>query len=107
MATCCISFPRRLLPFPSVGNTTSFIQMEDGINEAGLAIGMTSVAPTAIQPGFNAGLLLRFLLEKCSTVENAVSWLGRIPIASAQILVLADLHGAIAQVECDSLGNGG
>ena len=97
-------FPQETPSLSFCGNTTSFIQMEDGINEAGLAIGMTSVAPTAIQPGFNAGLLLRFLLEKCSTVENAVSWLGRIPIASAQILVLADLHGAIAQVECDSLG---
>ena len=97
-------FPQETPSLSFCGNTTSFIQMEDGINEAGLAIGMTSVAPTAIQPGFNAGLLLRFLLEKCSTVENAVSWLGCVPIASAQILVLADLHGAIAQVECDSLG---
>ncbi len=47
------------------GNTTAFLELEDGINEQGLAVGLTAVYPHAIQPGLNAGMLLRFILEKC------------------------------------------
>ena len=87
------------------GNTTSFIQMEDGVNEKGLAIGLTSVYPPSIQPGMNAGLLLRFFLEKCQTVEEVIQWTEKLPISSAQTFTVADSIGDIAVLECcaDSL----
>ena len=50
--------------FSFTGNTTAFVQMEDGVNEKGLAVGLTSVYPPSIRPGMNAGLLLRFFLGK-------------------------------------------
>ncbi|MCL2415627.1 MAG: C45 family autoproteolytic acyltransferase/hydrolase, partial [Defluviitaleaceae bacterium] len=53
-----------------IGNTTAFVQIEDGINEYGLAVGLTSVAPTIIEPGINAGMLLRLFLEKCKNVSE-------------------------------------
>lgn len=38
----------------------TFIQMEDGINEYGLAIGLTFVYPTIKKPGLNAGMLVKY-----------------------------------------------
>lgn len=84
------------------GNTTAFIEIEDGVNEHGLAVGLTSVYPLQCKPGFNAGLLLRYLLEKCKNVLEAISCLHQLPIASAQTLTLADAAGKMTVVECDS-----
>ncbi len=83
------------------GNTTAFIEMEDGINEQGLAIGITFVYPTVTGAGLNAGMLVRYLLEKCSTTEEAVERLRAIPIASQQTLTLADRAGDLAVIECN------
>ena len=84
------------------GNTTAFVEIEDGINEHGLAIGLTSVYPTNVRPGFNAGMLLRYLLEKCRTVTEAIYRLKNVPIASAQTLTLSDANEEIAVIECNS-----
>lgn len=86
------------------GNTTSFLQMEDGVNQPGLAVGLTSVAPGAMGPGLNGGMLVRLLLETCRDVPQALKLLGGLPIASAQTLTLADCHGQIALVECSAQG---
>ena len=86
--------------FAFTGNTTSFVQIEDGVNEKGLAIGLTSVYPPFIQPGMNAGLLLRFFLEKCQTTEEVLRWSERLPISSAQTFTIADANGDIAVLEC-------
>lgn len=64
------------------GNTTSFIEMEDGVNEYGLAIGITFIYPKITKPGLNAGMLVRYLLEKCQTTSEAISLLKKVPIAS-------------------------
>lgn len=83
------------------GNTTAFVQMEDGVNQHGLAIGLTFVYPHIRKPGFNAGMLLRYLLEKCKTTAEAIEGLYGLPIASAQTLTIADKYGEIAVVECN------
>ena len=84
------------------GNTTAFVEIEDGINEYGLAIGLTSVYPFRKQPGFNAGLLVRYLLEKCKRVSEAIFMVKALPVASAQTLTLADLTGDMAVIEHNS-----
>lgn len=84
------------------GNTTAFVQMEDGVNIHGLAVGLTFVYPNVRKPGLNAGMLLRYLLEKCKTTDEAVIALHNLPIASAQTLTIADKSGEIAVVECNS-----
>lgn len=83
-----------------LGHTTSFLQMEDGVNAQGLAAGLTSVHPGAVRPGLNAGMLLRLLLETCASVPEALDLLSRVPIASAQTLILAHRSGEAALVEC-------
>ena len=60
------------------------------------------VYPNQCKPGFNAGMIVRYLLEKCRNVSEAVSCLYQLPIASAQTLTLADTMGAIAVIECNA-----
>ena len=83
------------------GNTTAFVEMEDGVNQHGLAVGLTFVYPKRRKPGLNAGMLLRYLLEKCKTTGAAVEALHRLPIASAQTVTIADKSGRIVVVECN------
>ncbi len=82
-------------------NTTAYVQMEDGVNEHGFSTGLTFVYPKLRKPGLNAGMLIRYLLEKCKTTEDAIKELHRLPIASAQTITMADLNGDIAVVECN------
>ena len=84
------------------GNTTAFVEMEDGINEYGLAIGLTFIYPTVVNTGFNAGLLVRYLLEKCKTTNEAIETLKTLPIASQQTLTISDYTGNIAVIECNA-----
>ena len=84
------------------GNTTAFVQMEDGMNEHGLSIGLTSVFPVSIKPGMNAGLLLRYFLETCKTTQQVVERIHTLPISSAQTFTVADTFGVIAVIECCS-----
>ncbi|MDO5556880.1 MAG: C45 family peptidase [Clostridia bacterium] len=84
------------------GNTTAFIEIEDGVNEHGLAIGLTFIAIDKVKPGLNAGILLRYLLEKCKTVDEAINQLKILPIASAQTITMADSTGNMVVVECNS-----
>ena len=82
------------------GNTTAFVQMEDGINEYGLTIGLTFIYPKNCKAGFNAGILLRFLLEKCKTTEEAVKKIQTLPMASNHALTVCDRSGNMAVIEC-------
>ncbi len=84
------------------GNSTAFVEIEDGINEFGLAIGLTFIYPKIRQAGFNAGMLVRYLLEKCKTTEETILKLKELPIASAQTLTIIDRTGDMAVVECNS-----
>lgn len=84
-----------------IGNTTGFIEMEDGINERGLAAGLTFIYPVKTKAGINAGMMVRYILEKCSTVREAVDFVKSIPIASQNTLTLTDSTGDIAVVECN------
>lgn len=83
------------------GNTTAFVQMEDGVNEYGLAIGLTFVYPKIRKAGFNAGMLVRYLLEKYKTTNEVIKCLKILPIASQQTLTIADNTGEILVVECN------
>jgi predicted choloylglycine hydrolase len=84
------------------GNTTAYVEMEDGVNEHGLAAGLCFVYPKVNKPGFNAGMLIRYILEKCKTTGEAISGLKSLPIASSQTITLADRSGDIAVVECNA-----
>ena len=75
--------------------------MEDGVNEYGLATGLTFVYPKIRKAGLNAGMLVRYFLEKCRTVEEVLEKIKNLPIASAQTITLADKTGDMAVIECN------
>lgn len=79
--------------FSFCGNTTAFVEMEDGINQWGLAVALTSVFPDTIKPGLNVGMILRMILEKCRTVQEACKILESLPRCSAGTLIIADPSG--------------
>jgi len=98
---CDSAFYRPEKGYSFIGNTTAWTEMEDGINERGLAAGLTLVWPVKFRPGLNAGMLLRLILERCGTVREALNFLKTVPVASAQTITLADGGGNIASVECN------
>ena len=84
------------------GNTTAFVEIEDGVNEHGLAVGLTSVYPNQCKPGFNAGMIVRYLLEKCKNVSEAVSCLYQTTDCFSANFNLADAMGTITVIECNA-----
>ncbi len=85
-----------------IGNTSSMINFEEGLNKHGLAVAMEFIMPTRIMPGFNSVFLVRYLLEKCATTGESVAALRGIPIASACSIILADKSGEMAVIECET-----
>ncbi len=85
-----------------LGNTTSFVEMEDGVNQHGLAIGLTSVYPKKIGFGLNAGMLLRYGLERCCTITEFIQALKALPIASSQTFTVVDSQKMAAVIECNT-----
>lgn len=84
------------------GNTTAFVEMEDGMNCHGLAVGLTSVAPDTLGPGLNVGMLLRLALEQCRTTQEVEQLLRTVPRAGSGTLVVADSAGGGALFEFSS-----
>lgn len=82
-------------------NTSSFINGEEGINHHGLVAAMTFVRPRLdeIRPGLNSVFLVRYLLEKCATVDDGITALEKIPASSICNILLADASGRMAVVE--------
>lgn len=72
----------------------------DGVNDRGLAIALTFGGRFVVGPGFTVLLVMRWLLQTCATVEEALDRLNRaeIPHRMAQNLVLVDRGGARAVV---------
>jgi predicted choloylglycine hydrolase len=84
-------------------NTSSFINGEEGINEYGLVAAMTFVKPKIeeIKSGINSVFLVRYILEKCKTTNEATEALKRLPIASSCNILIADKNGEMLVAECN------
>src|SRR5665809_53019 len=66
----------------------------DGINDAGLAVSLTFGGRRDVGDGFGIPIVVRYLLEVCSTVAEAREALAGIPVHDAQNLTLLDRSGA-------------
>lgn len=88
--------------FSFIGNTTAMVQMEDGMNEHGLAAGLTFIYPVVKKPGLNAGILVRYLLEKCRDTGEALEALLKLTVSSSQTITIADRSGEMAVMECNA-----
>jgi predicted choloylglycine hydrolase len=67
----------------------------DGMNEDGLAVSLTFGGRPVLGDGFGVPLVLRYLLETCSTVAEAAAVLARLPYHLAHSLTLADVSGEV------------
>lgn len=65
----------------------------DGMNEDGLAVSLSFGGRRALGVGFGAPLLLRYVLEFCTTVAEASAALARIPVHMAYNVTMVDRGG--------------
>ncbi len=86
-------------------NTTSFIQMEDGVNRHEPSrpcrrsyLGSASTHKTGNERGIAAALFL----EKCRNVDDVIQSIAKVPVSSSQTFIAADPSGKIALIECSS-----
>ncbi|NCU33420.1 MAG: acyl-CoA--6-aminopenicillanic acid acyl-transferase, partial [Candidatus Moranbacteria bacterium] len=86
-------------------NTSSFINGEEGMNNYGLVAAMTFVLPKPdeIRPGINSLFLVRYVLEKCKTVDEGILVLEALPIASSCNIILTDKSEKMVVAECNPL----
>ncbi|MDG2285365.1 MAG: C45 family autoproteolytic acyltransferase/hydrolase, partial [Alphaproteobacteria bacterium] len=70
----------------------------DGMNDDGLVAALTYGGGVDAGQGFSVILILRYLMETCSTVEQALEKIVRVPIALSHNVTLLDASGAYATV---------
>lgn len=70
----------------------------DGMNADGLVASVTFGGSPAQGAGFSIILIVRYLLETCSKVSEAVAALSRIPVALSQNVTVLDKTGSHATV---------
>lgn len=73
--------------------------LSDGINDAGLSVALAYGGRSETAVGFGITTIVRYLLETCDTVEDALEALRRVPSHMAYNLVLADRQGKTASIE--------
>jgi predicted choloylglycine hydrolase len=66
----------------------------DGINDAGLAVSLTFGGRREVGDGFAIPLVVRYVLETCTTATEAGEALARIPVHAAQNVTVLDASGA-------------
>jgi predicted choloylglycine hydrolase len=65
----------------------------DGMNEDGLVASLTAGGSASRGRGFSIILMLRYVLETCRRVDEAIATLRRIPVALSQNVTLLDRSG--------------
>jgi predicted choloylglycine hydrolase len=65
----------------------------DGINDAGLAVSLSFGGRRVVGDGFGIPLVLRYLLERCTTTAEAVQVLARVPSHMAYNVTVVDATG--------------
>jgi predicted choloylglycine hydrolase len=93
----CLALPKD--GYYSLGHSDVFIGKEDGINEKGLAIGMTGVDSKGNKPGISFILAIRCVLDKCANVTEALKVLSHAHFTSTYNFLLADKEADLAVIE--------
>ena len=71
---------------------------DDGMNDAGLAISLTFGGSKDVGAGFGIPIIMRYVLQTCETVKQALEQLKRIPSHMAYNISLVDKTGDFATV---------
>jgi predicted choloylglycine hydrolase len=79
--------------------TTDYIMgLVDGMNEDGLAVSLTFGGKKVVGEGFGISFILRYVLEFCSNVQEAIEVLTYIPSHMAYNVTVIDKSGAYKTV---------
>lgn len=70
----------------------------DGINEDGLSASLTFGGRRLIAPGFGIPIVVRYCLETCANVQEAIAKLQPIPVHMAYNVTLLDATGDFATI---------
>ncbi|NOQ36286.1 MAG: hypothetical protein GQ569_10380 [Methylococcaceae bacterium] len=71
----------------------------DGMNEHGLSVSLSFGGKGVVTEGFGMPIILRYILEFCTTVDEAVKVLCRVPAHMAYNIILLDAYGQVRNVE--------
>jgi predicted choloylglycine hydrolase len=70
----------------------------DGVNDAGLAVSLTFGGRPQVGEGFGIPLVIRYVLEVCATLDEAVQVLRRVPVHMSYNVTVLDRRGQWATV---------
>jgi predicted choloylglycine hydrolase len=73
-----------------MGSSDCLVGLVDGVNDAGLAVSLTFGGHTTTGPGFGMPLILRYVLQVCSTTAEAGVVLRRVPSHMAYNVTVVD-----------------
>lgn len=79
-----------------MGMSDCLIGLIDGMNDAGLALSLTFGGRRVVGDGFGMPIILRYALEICENVEEAVQVLTRVPTHMAYNVTALDATGRFA-----------
>ncbi|WP_169739856.1 C45 family autoproteolytic acyltransferase/hydolase [Actinospica robiniae] len=79
---------------PVIGMQEALWGLLDGMNDAGLAASLTFGGRFVHGPGFAIPIVMRYLLETCDTVDQAIDRLSSIPIGIPQNVTFVDRNSA-------------
>ncbi len=85
--------------YSSIGHSDVFVGRADGVNNQGLAVGITAVEELAVRPGMNFALAVRYVLERCANTKEGVKALSNMRHSAASSFLLADSSGDLTVVE--------
>ncbi|HLB39953.1 MAG TPA: C45 family peptidase [Actinomycetota bacterium] len=85
----------RLLHKRVIGMSDCLWGLLDGMNDDGLAASLTFGGRRVLGDGFGIPIVMRYLLETCSTVGEARAVLTRLPYSLSHNLTLVDGSGAV------------
>jgi predicted choloylglycine hydrolase len=85
--------------YASIGSSELLTGRLDGMNEHGLVIGLHRVRNSPRHPGLSSVLIVRMVLDQCSTTAEAIATLRRLPHAMQYNYSLLDTDGGAAVVE--------
>ena len=71
----------------------------DGMNEHGLSVSLSFGGKESATEGFSVPIILRYVLEFCTTVDEAVQVLSRVPAHMAYNVTVLDASGQVRTIE--------
>ncbi len=78
-----------------IGMSDGLWGLLDGMNDAGLAVSLTFGGSRATGLGFGIPVVLRYLLQTCTTVAESRAALSRVPLNLAHNVTVVDARGEV------------